>query len=291
MNVSCASLSEEETQDFQKEELDLPDRWILSRFYSNLSQLNKALNNYRFSDAANILYQFFWHEFCDWYLELAKFKIKEKNTQLILYKVLKDTLKCLHPFMPFITEEIWQRLNQTTSIMLGPWPNIQKKMIDKDIEKRMQILIDSIVAIRNLRSQLKIEPQKKIQVIISVKDSKIEDLFKDNISYITGLARLEKLEVYRNLKRPESSVSKVLTHSNIYILYKGIIDVSGERERISKEKEQVSLKLNQSLSRIKDKGFLKNAPRELIEKEKEKIKNLKGMLLELKRLQEELNEG
>lgn len=299
MNLDGKLIEADLSEFFRKEKLDLSEEWILSRFYSNLKKLNKALDNYRFSDAAQILYQFFWHEFCDWYLELAKLKIKEKNTQIVLYKVLRETLKCLHPFMPFITEETWQRLHQSlrisepqnTSIMVQSWPQVQKKMINKVIEEKMQILIDSIIAIRNLKAHLKIEPQKKIPAFISTKNDKIKALLKDNSSYIINLARLENLEVAKNLKKPESSVSKVLKSLNIYIPYKGVIDISKEKERISKERKETNQRLNCSISKLKDKEFLKKAPRELIEKEKEKVKSLRSILSELKKLGKELDEG
>ncbi len=298
MNLDGKLIEADLSEFSRKEKLDLTEEWILSRFYSNLKKLNKALDNYRFSDAAQVLYQFFWHEFCDWYLELAKLKIKEKNTQITLYKVLRETLKCLHPFVPFITEEIWQKLHQSlgisepqnTSIMVQSWPQVQKKMINKVTEERMQILIDSIIAIRNLKAHLKIEPQRRIHVLISTKDRETEDLIKDNSSYIINLARLENLEIAKNLKKPESSVSKVLKSLNIYIPYKGVIDISKEKEKISKERKEINQRLNCSISKLKDKEFLKKAPKELIEKEEEKIKGLRRILLELKKLEKELNE-
>jgi len=280
----------------QKEKLDLPNRWILSRFYSALKESNKAMDNYRFCDTADILYQFFWHEFCDWYLELTKSALVNReqsavyrNTQIVMYNVLEMFLRVLHPFMPFITEEIWQRLtSKGDSIMIQPQPHLQKMMIDKETEKKMQVLMDLITAIRNLRSQIKIEPQRRILAIASTKNKETENLIQNNLSHILNLARLEKLEIKSNLKKPEFCVSKVLKDLSIYIPYKGVIDISKERERISKEKNEISQRLNLSSSHLKDKGFLKNAPKELIEKEREKVKELKEMLLELSRIEREL---
>ena len=163
----------------------------MSRFYSTLKSLNQALDGYNFNQAAGILYEFIWHEFCDWYLELVKPDLvsalageqvneKTKNTQVVLYKVLEKTLRCLHPFMPFITEEIWQKLQArdrvqgsgVRSIMVAPWPHLQKQMIDKKSEGIMRIAIEVITVIRNLKAQMKIAHTQSVKVSLLTKDKK-----------------------------------------------------------------------------------------------------------------------
>ena len=142
---------------FKSEKLPLPERWVLSRLYSTIKNVQDCLDGYKFNEAANSIYEFVWHEFCDWYIEIAKISINEKNTQIILYKVLEKTLRMLHPFMPFITEEIWQQIPRSKgvlgeSIMIQPWPHLQKEMISKNAEAEMKRLIDIVTAIRNIRS-------------------------------------------------------------------------------------------------------------------------------------------
>jgi valyl-tRNA synthetase len=222
---------------FQKEVLSLPDRWILSRFYTTLRELNKSLERYRFNDAAKLLYDFFWHQFCDWYLELVKPNIEDKNTQVVLYKVLEKSLRLLHPFIPFITEDIWQRLpHKDESIMVQSWPHLQEKMIDKKTESKMQLIIDLIAAIRNLRKQVdpvryanlkngkaklsngvNIAPAQKANVLISVNDKKIKNILEDNTSYIKNLTRLERLEVGINLKKPRKALSAVVGKVKVFL--------------------------------------------------------------------------
>ncbi|NQU19378.1 valine--tRNA ligase, partial [bacterium] len=132
---------------FKKDNLGLAERWILSNFYEMLTKLDKSLAAYRFNESVNLIYEFFWHKFCDWYLEIAKLNIQDRTTQLVLFKVLEKSLRLLHPFMPFITEEIWQRLPTVDrSISISSWPRIQKQIIDKKVNSQMQVLIDIVVA-------------------------------------------------------------------------------------------------------------------------------------------------
>ncbi|MDD5436337.1 MAG: valine--tRNA ligase, partial [Candidatus Omnitrophica bacterium] len=141
---------------FKEAKLSLAERWILSRFYSTLAFVTKCLDEYKFNEAANAIYEFVWHEFCDWYIEIAKTAIGEKSSQTILYKVLEKSLRMLHPIMPFVTEEIWQKLPRVTPgddfIMTQPWPHLREEMISKEVEAGMKELIELVITIRNMRS-------------------------------------------------------------------------------------------------------------------------------------------
>ncbi|MBU0549423.1 MAG: valine--tRNA ligase, partial [Candidatus Omnitrophica bacterium] len=149
MNMDTANTKADLCQFFKSENLNLVDRWILSRFYNMLKGVNKNLSVSRFNEAANLIYAFVWHEFCDWYLEIAKNNLQEKNCQLILYKILEKTLRILHPFMPFITEEIWQMLPDTSSsVMAASWPHLEEDIIDNKLESRMGLIFDIIKSIR-----------------------------------------------------------------------------------------------------------------------------------------------
>ncbi|HLD41356.1 MAG TPA: valine--tRNA ligase, partial [Candidatus Omnitrophota bacterium] len=242
---------------FKKENLELPECWILSRFYSMLGALNKALEKYRFNQAANILYEFIWHEFCDWYLELAKpilvnrepfdsdqgrQSAENRNTQIVLYKVLEKTLRCLHPFMPFITEEIWQKLQstgaperQSASIMTQPWPHMQKQMIDKKAERRMQLAIEIIAAIRNLRSQMNVAPAQKVNVSLISIDKKTGKALEEVSGYIVNLARLENLNLQAASLKQKKGISAIVRDVRIHLELEGLIDIDKEAERINKE--------------------------------------------------------
>ena len=283
---------------FKKESLELPERWILSRFYSMLGSLNKALEKYRFNQAANILYEFIWHEFCDWYLELAKPALQNKNTQIVLYKVLEKTLRCLHPFMPFITEEIWQKLRITnhesriTSIMTQPWPHMQKQMIDKKAERQMQLAIEVITAIRNMRAQMNVLTGQKVNVNVIYIDKKAGKVLKEVAGYIVRLARLENLNLQAagqkaavglpiaqadELKQ-KKGISAIVRDIRIHLELEGLLDIDKEVERITKEISSLSASLKAKESRLKNKDFIGKAPAEIVEKEKEALAGGKGKI-------------
>jgi valyl-tRNA synthetase len=299
---------------FKKEKLGLPERWILSRFYSMLARLNKAMDNFRFSQAANILYEFIWHEFCDWYLELTKpnlvypalarkggvqspeFKA-QRDTQVVLYKVLEKTLRCLYPFMPFITEEIWQKLQpepQTAnnrkprSIMTQPWPHIQKLMIDQDIESKMRLAIDAITVIRNLKSGVKLPQSQNVKVTILAKDKEVIAALEETSQAISYLAKLENLRIRSERPREIKSISALSGKTQVLLELEGVIDIEKEIEKLAKEIGAITADLKSKEARLKNKEFLKKAPKEVIEREKELVTLNKENLAASNRILDEL---
>ncbi len=295
-----------------KQNLSLADKWILSRFYSTLDNVTKSLDNFRFNDAAKTIYEFFWHEFCDWYIELAKpilvnskqltvdSKKQKETTQIILYKVLEKTLRVLHPTMPFITEEIWQNLphaplddggwwvgcsltgHDGKSIMVSSWPHMQKQFVDKKAEHQMQIIISCITVIRNIRSVWQIEPAKRITVTICVTKKALENLLNSHASHIKDLARIEKLEIGQKLKRPKSSAVAVVADIEIFVPLEGIIDVKKEAKRLKEKLQSLENIWQNTEKKLKNKQFLSKAPEEIVAQEKEKKKQLKDSIKRLK---------
>ncbi|TAN62845.1 valine--tRNA ligase [bacterium] len=299
MNLDLSLVNTDLCALFAKERLELADRWILSRFYSMLGSLGKALDNYRFNDASGILYEFIWHEFCDWYLELAKPGLapnpqssvsgQNKNTQIVLYKVLEKTLRCLHPFMPFITEEIWQKLNESSgSIMTQPWPHIQKQMIDKPSEAKMSLAINVITVIRNLKSQMKIPQTQGVRVLILCGDKKTASALDEVSKYIAHLAKVESLGVRPELAERKKSVSAVLGKLRIFLEVEGLLDIESEIGRLSKEASALTQDIKSKESRLKNQAFLKKAPIEIVEKEKELLLSNKEKLTSLRKTIDEL---
>ena len=184
------------------------DRWILSRYNQNIKQVTELLEAYDFGEAARVLYEFIWHEFCDWYVEMAKERLYGKDAQAaqiartILLQVLDGTVRMLHPFMPFITEEIWQKLRSPVSglpspvsIMLSQWPKAEEKFIDLKVEEQMNLIMEVIRAIRNLRKEEKIEPKKEIEMLVVAKESEKRESLKLGEDYIKRLAKLSRLEL------------------------------------------------------------------------------------------------
>ena len=271
-----------------------------------LGSLNKALDAYRFNQAAGLLYEFIWHEFCDWYLELAKPILvnreqkdtclpagrENRNTRIVLYKVLEKTLRCLHPFMPFITEEIWQKLypSSAPSIMTQTWPHIQKQMIDKKAERRMRLAIEVITAIRNLRSQMNVAPAQKVNVSLISIDKKTGKALEEVSGYIVNLARLENLNLQAERLKEKKGISAIVRDVRIHLELEGLIDIDKEAERINKEISGLSASLKAKKSRLKNRDFLRKAPADVVEKEKESLSCGKGKLADLTRIINELKE-
>jgi len=274
---------------FKKEDLDIVNRWILSRFYSLLQEFSKKLDIYKFNEAANMLYGFFWHEFCDWYLEIIKPDIKNRQNQAVMYKVLEKFLRVLHPFMPFVTEEIWQRLpHEGQSIMIQSWPHTQEQMIDKKLEKQAQSIFDVIKEIRNLRSSIELKPDQKVVISVYLHTKLKRRLIENNTDLITNLAKLEALKILDSSTRPASTISAVIEDIDIYLHFSGLLDISKEKHKIKEKINELEKIKNLKVQRIKNPEFLKKAPKEVVEKEKESIGELRNSLKRLERMNNEL---
>ncbi|MGD9175464.1 MAG: valine--tRNA ligase, partial [Desulfobacterales bacterium] len=208
--------------------LSLPDRWILSRLYHVTQKTAEAIDNYRFNDAASAVYNFVWHEFCDWYLEAIKPALYEKEgpekratTLSVLWRVMHDTLILLHPFMPFITEEIWHTLPGTQgSIMKAVFPADQKDdaavAAEHQAEADMDLLIKLISAIRNIRGEMNISPSKTLAAVVQTQDAKVNDLIEAHQDLIINLAKLHTFEVNQNAARPKSSATAVVGTATLF---------------------------------------------------------------------------
>jgi len=280
---------------FKGSDLDLINRWILSRFYSVLKEVDKNLHNFKFNEAANLLYGFFWHEFCDWYLELIKPQIKDPHNQIVMYKILEKFLRTMHPFMPFITEEIWQRILEMSeskknnlSIMTQPWPHIQEQIIDKKAETEAQLLFDVITQIRNLRSSIEIKPDQKVKISIYPHAKTKSKSIKDNIDLINNLAKLEELKLLDTNQRPEATLSAVIEDFDIYLHFSGLLDVAAEKTKISAKLKELTKSITGKESRLKNPEFVNKAPKEIVEKEKQGLEELKGSVKRLERMFDEL---
>ena len=276
---------------FKESELSLPERWILSRFYSTLETVGKCLDEYRFNEAANAIYEFLWHEFCDWYIEIAKISLNEKTTQIILYKVLEKSLRMLHPFMPFVTEEIWQKLPRekeaAPSIIISSWPHLQKDPVSKESEKAMAGIIELVTSIRNMRAVWNIEPQRDIEIMINVHDAKHEKMIIQNSGFIKKLSRISDLKTGK-LEKPKSSAVSVVGDLEVYLPLAGLIDFEKERVNLKKEEERMAGEIKAITARLKDKNFTKKAPKEVVEKQKARKLELEGQIRKVKDNMKEL---
>ncbi len=274
---------------FEKQDLDVVNRWILSKFYSALEDVNKALGDFHFNEAVNMLYVFFWHDFCDWYLEIIKQDIKNPRNQVVMYKILEKFLRALHPFMPFITEEVWQRLpHDGKFIMSEPWPHVQAKIIDKKLEKSAQSMFDVIKEIRNLRTQIEIKPDQQVKVSVYTHGKSKQRLLKENSKLIINLARLEALDVLDKNQRPQAVISAVVLDVDVYLHFSGLLDVKKEQAKIKNRIEELNRFKSAKETRLNNPEFIKKAPEEVVEKEKNGIEELKNSLKRLEKMLGEL---
>jgi len=291
MNLKNENVAKDLCIFYKGSKLPLPDRWILSRLYSTLDRVTRCLDEYKFNEAANSIYEFLWHEFCDWYIEIAKSRINEASTQTILYKVLEKSLRMCHPFMPFITEEIWQKLsarpeNKGESIMAEPWPHLQKEMISEEAESEMKELIEVITAVRNIRAVWNIEPGLEINVMIKTHHAKDEKLLSENIDFIKQLSRVTNLKTGK-IAKPENTAVSVVGSLEVYVPLEGLIDFEKEKTRLLKEEARIGNEIKAITARLKDKNFTKKAPEDVVEKQKAH----KGELeIQFKKLKDNLKE-
>lgn len=273
-------------------ELAFADRWILSKLNRTIEAVDKALEQYRFNEAEARVYDFFWHEFCDWYVEIVKPQIIEQDagkgrqvTEQVLMHVLESSLKLLHPFMPFVTDAVWQNIKERKSIMTEAWPKADKTLIKKGIEQDMQAVKDIIVSIRNIRSDMNISHSTRLKVYLAPLKKGVEAKLKPGLDYIRHLARLEALTIKEGMKRPAHCATAVLEGVNVFIPLEGIIDFETEKTRLVKKTQELERQIGFNEKRLNDKNFVNKAPEKIVSQEKEKRENLKG---QIKRLNEAL---
>ena len=268
MNLDESSLKDE----LDQEALTLADKWILSALNQTIEKVNKSLESYRFNDMASALYDFIWHKYCDWYLEVSKSSTDKGTTQKVLIKVLKTVMQLLHPIMPFITEEIWQQMPDTSAkwIMVSKWPEIEDKFTDKKALSDMEKVIGVITSVRNVRAFWNIDHTAKIDILLSVKKKQDKVLLEENTTYVERFARCNVKTIDENIDRPDQSVAAIVNNIRLFIPLSGAIDVEKEKMRIDKKIGELERFLNGLDKKLTDKAFLKKAPEDVVQKEKAK---------------------
>ncbi len=275
-------------------DFELADNWILHRLSVTNREVTRLLEQYELGEAARTLYDFIWDDFCDWYVELVKPRLyrpekprERKVAQNILVLVLKDILKMLHPFMPFITEEIFQHLPQpTASIMIEPWPD-NERFYRPQAEEDMRLLIQVIRAIRNIRNEFNIPPGMKIPVQVVTADTEKAAKIMKNQDYAENMANLKEITVGGpQEKRPLQALSAYLVDIEILVPVEGVIDVEKEIRRLKKELQATEQDIKRLESKLSNQGFISKAPAEVVEREKARQKeNLEKREGIVKRLQ------
>jgi len=274
--------------------IDFVDKWISSRFQKTLNEYNKALDKFEINAATKLIYSYVWNDFCDWYVELTKNRIYSSENDEFKSAVLtraillfEEMLQIVHPFMPFITEELWSLIKEREdgeSISTSDFPKFSASEISKEVESNMIFVQDIIGGIRNIRGEMNIPPSKKINAML-----RTNVLEEDQISYIKSLAKVDELKFGIDISKPKASASSIIKNCEIYIPLEGVIDLDIERERLSKEINRLTGALVGVNKKLSNEKFVNNAPSEVIEKEKTKKLDWENSIEKLNILLEDLS--
>jgi valyl-tRNA synthetase len=275
--------------------LSLHDRWILSRLNRTAGTVREALGAYQFHEAVQALYHFFWDDFCDWYIELTKADVTaEEDTagrteaRSRLLTVLEQALRLLHPFMPYITEELWLQLpgvdqkalhpayrEAEATIMLTSYPEVRNELIDDRAESEMQAVIDLISRVRNIRSEMNIKPGERVELIIGAPEKTLRAVFENNRNQISRLARTSNVVISEQLQAPQASARAVLVGgAELAIPLEGLIDFAQERQRLAKEEEKLANEATKLEAQLANPQFAERAPVEKVDEARARIADI-----------------
>jgi valyl-tRNA synthetase len=267
----------------------LENRWIYSRFHRVAGEINDSLKNYRFDEGANAVYQFFWGEFCDWYLEIIKPSLAGAESEAraalaVLGEVFEGALRLLSPFMPFITEEIWHAMydgkSPAKSIALARYPELENRFLNDAAEAQMAALQDLIVNIRNIRAELKVEPKLKTPVRIHA-GADVQRLVDENRGMVERLASVEGIEFAAGSLSQEAG-ARTTSNFEVAIVYEQKIDVAAERERLGKDLNKAEGQLASAQRQLGNEQFLAKAPANVVEGLRKQQQELESLVNKIK---------
>ncbi|MCB5245897.1 MAG: valine--tRNA ligase [Candidatus Cloacimonetes bacterium] len=280
-------------------QMELADLWIYSRLNETIRDTAEFYQNLRFNDAAQIIFQFLWDEFCSWYIELSKDRLKSNDslsrstTLFILLDVMQNSMRLLHPIMPFITEEIWQNIKKVfpqpeEALIIAAFPSCNETMIDPEIADDMSFMQEAITAVRNLRKELNLNPGTPISLVIRVGEERQKDLIERYTTYFSRLAKVENIELGRQISKPKASIAAVVRNLEIFLPLKGIIDLEAEKTRLSKQVEKLQREQQAVKNKLDNPLFLTNAKPEVVENERKRFEEVSTKLSLTKELLEDI---
>lgn len=280
------NLEDYQPEDYQTEgnkqppqELTLADYWIRSRFNKAAKEVTRNLDRYDLGEAGRVIYEFIWNELCDWYIELAKPRLygktsaeSRKTAQYVLARTLSQTMELLHPFMPFITEEIWRHLpHQGETIMRAPWPCGGESEINERAEEQMHVIMEVIKAVRNLRSEMNIAPGKKAEIIIMTSQKKMAEILQTGEAYLSMAGVSSMTILPSQIEKPDQAVTAIVSGIEIYLPLAGLVDLEKELTRLQKEADGLDKEISRLQGKLHNESFIAKAPPEVVEKEKGKL--------------------
>lgn len=274
---------------FTYEDIDLSgklgtaDRWILHRLNETARDITRLMDAYEFGETGRVLYNFIWDDLCDWYIEFAKLSLyngdaaAKKTTQSVLAYVLDRTLRMIHPFMPFISEEIWQHLpHQGDTITLAAWPEYDAAFEAPDAVGEMSLLMDMIRAVRNIRAEVNVPMSKKIELLVKPANAEYDRNINNNIEYVERFCGTSKLSVDLNASAPGKAMTAVVTGAELYLPLAGLIDIEQEIARLEKEVEHLNKEVERVEKKLSNEGFMAKAPEKVVAEERAKLQDYSG---------------
>ncbi len=273
-------------EELSLENLEEEDRWILSKLNTLVKEVTENLNKYEIGMAAEKVYNFIWDEYCDWYIEMVKSRLygedkaSKETAEKVLVFVLNNILRLLHPFMPFITEEIWQHLpGNTEPLILSSWPVYKDELNFPEAEEAIEFIKSGIKAIRNARAEMNIVPSRKSKQIFVTMDEKVKSILTNGQRYFINLASADGIELKETKEGiGEDNISVVLDRCEVFLPLKDLIDFEKEIERLEKDKEKLQGEIKRVVGKLSNEGFVKKAPEKVVEEEREKQKKYEEML-------------
>jgi valyl-tRNA synthetase len=285
-------------KDSSRTALTLADRWILSRLSAVCLEVNTTLGEYRFNDASGALYQFIWHELCDWYVEMIKPELygdntgKRKAAISTLVHVYEVSLALLHPFMPFITEEIWRQLpckKEHDCLCVRSYPTSEDGIDDKEAVEKMNTIMEAVTCIRSIRGELNLSPSLELQAMIKASNNK-EMVLKENIAYIAKLARARDLVIGKEIDPPRNAATAIKSEMEIYVPLEGLFNIDTEISRLNNEKGKVEEDIEFLKKKLSNEKFINKAPQAVVEEIKNKYNDCLDKLQSIQNNIDKLNQ-
>ncbi|MCM3041924.1 valine--tRNA ligase [Paenibacillus motobuensis] len=259
-------------------DLSTSDRWILHRFNETARDVTRLIDSYEFGETGRVLYNFIWDDLCDWYIEFAKLSFygedadAKRKTQSVLAYVLDRTLRLIHPFMPYISEEIWQHLPHSgDTITLAEWPKYDPALEAPDAVQEMNLLIDIIRSVRNIRAEVNVPMSKKIELIVKPGSSELLDILSRNEHYVRRFCNTSDYEASLKVEAPDKAMTAIVTGAELYLPLAGLIDISQEIARLEKEIDHLNKEVERVEKKLSNQGFVSKAPAKVIEEERAKM--------------------
>lgn len=270
----------------QQDELELVDRWILERLAITVEHVTENLDKFELGEAADSIYQFIWNSFCDWYIEAVKPRLyatdapaSRQTAQYVLVRTLTQALALLHPFMPFVTEHIWQHLpHQGKALTVAAWPTTDSEWRFTQYAEQMERLCDAIRAVRNMRAEAGVEPRRQCRLAIRPKRDDLRAVLLAHDGYFRTLANAEQVTVLGQEASPENAMTTVTDGLEVYLLLQGLIDIDKENARIAKEETQLRKEIERLEKKLANESFVAKAPVKVVNGEREKLKNYQEKL-------------